>query len=281
MSVGFVIVTYNSAAVLRDCLASIPSGYPVIAVDNASRDDSVAIAESLGARIVSNPENLGFGAACNRGAKLLSASHVFFLNPDAVLADTALAELERAIQEFPDAGGFGPAVKIRGQVQSFRIKSYIQDQGRRYIADTQAPSGYTEVDFIDGAALICDLKLFSDLGGFDESLFLYYEDDDLSFRIRAAHKKLIFVPQSIVFHKKKSSSGSQIWLHYFRSWHETSSRIKLSKKYRLPFDMRREKKRAFIRLFRSALTMQFKKAARYLGVARALKAAGAYFDTPA
>ena len=52
MSIGFVIVTFNSASVLRDCLASIPAGHPIIVVDNASRDSSLAIAESFGAQIV-------------------------------------------------------------------------------------------------------------------------------------------------------------------------------------------------------------------------------------
>ncbi len=272
MSVGFVIVTFNSASVLRDCLASIPKGHEVIVVDNASRDNSLEIAKSFGAQIISNSANLGFGSACNQGAKLLSTSHVFFLNPDAVLTDNALAQIEKAIEKFPDAGGFGPAVRILGQSRSFRMKSYIQDPGRRYIEDSEAPTDYTEVDFIDGAALVCNLKLFSDLGGFDESLFLYYEDDDLSFRMRANDSKLIHVPHAVVLHQKKASSGSSFRLDYIRSWHETRSRIKLSKKYGLPFHAHREKKRAFIRFFRSALTMQFSKAARYLGVVRALRA---------
>jgi GT2 family glycosyltransferase len=272
MSVSFVIVAFNSTSVLRDCLASIPAGHPVVIVDNASQDRPGEIAKSFGAEIVLNSENLGFGAACNQGAKLLSTSHVFFLNPDAVLADNAVQEIERAIERFPDAGGFGPAVKNLGRTRSFRAKSYIQEQGPRHIEDSQAPFDYAEVDFIDGAAFICNLELFLDLGGFDENLFLYFEDDDLSFRIRSENRRLIYVPQSIVFHRPKSSSGSRFWLNYFRSWHEMRSRMKVSKKYGLPFDVRREKKRALIRLFRSAFLMQFGKAARYLGIARALKA---------
>ncbi len=270
MSVGFVVVTYNSAAVLRACLSSIPAGHQVVVVDNASRDRSVEIAKSFGARIISNPKNLGFGAACNQGAKLLSTSYVFFLNPDALLTESSLHELEKAIERFPNAGGFGPAVKIHGQTRSFRHKSYIQDQGSRYVKDSEAPLDCTAVDYIDGAALILDRKLFLELDGFDENLFLYYEDDDLCYRFRLQDKALIYVPMSIVLHKKKSSSGNYFKLHYIRAWHETRSRMKLSEKYGLPFDLRKEKKRAVIRLLRSLVTLRFIKAARYLGAVRSL-----------
>jgi N-acetylglucosaminyl-diphospho-decaprenol L-rhamnosyltransferase len=272
MSIGFVVVTFNSAAVLGDCLSAIPAGREIVVVDNCSQDQSVAVAKSFAVQILANPKNLGFGAACNLGARRLSAPYVFFLNPDAVLEKDALFELEQAIEKFPDAGGFAPAVKICGESRSFRNKSYIQDQGRRYMPDSQAPAGYADVDFIDGAALVCNRDLFLTLGGFDENLFLYYEDDDLSYRIRSHNKRLVYVPFSAVTHKKKGSSGPAFKLNYMRSWHETRSRMILSKKYKLPFDLAKEKKRAHIRLLRSALTLRLTKTARYLAVAQALRA---------
>ena len=268
MSIGFVVVTFNSAAVLGNCLAGIPAGREIVVVDNCSQDQSVAIARSFGTQIIANHKNLGFGAACNLGAKRLLAPYVFFLNPDAVLEKDALFELEKAIEKFPDAGGFGPRVKNLGQTKSFRSKSYIQ-QGR-YLEDCQVPTDYAEVDFIDGAALICNRDIFLKLHGFDENIFLYYEDDDLSYRIRCCGKALIYVPQALVLHAKKSSSKPKFRLHYLRSWHETRSRMKLSKKYGLPFDHGMEKKRALIRLFRSVITLKFRQAARYLGVTHAL-----------
>ena len=233
MSIGFVVVSYNSEAVLGDCLKRIPRHYEIVVVDNASEDKSTEVAKSYATHVISNAENLGFGAACNQGARLLTTTHVFFLNPDAHLSQSALYELERAIEKFPDAGGFGPRVKNLGQTKSFRSKSYIQ-QGR-YLEDCQVPTDYAEVDFIDGAALICNRDLFLNLHGFDENIFLYYEDDDLSYRIRCCGKALIYVPQALVLHAKKSSSKPKFRLHYLRSWHETRSRMKLSKKYGLPF----------------------------------------------
>lgn len=271
MSIGIVMVTFNSASVLGSCLESIPSGCHVVVVDNASRDDSAAIAEAAGVTVVRNRENRGFGAACNQGAKLLQTSHVLFLNPDAVLASGALEELALAIAKFPDAGGFGPAIEVPGESASFRATSYIQDQGRRYLSADQVPSACCEVDFVDGAAFVCNRQLFVDLGGFDEHLFLYFEDDDLSFRIRAADRRLIYVPDALVVHAKRASCGRGLRLHYLRAFHETRSRMVLSHKYGLPFYSFNEKKRAIIRTARALLTLNFVKAARYVGVFTALR----------
>lgn len=268
MSIGFVIVSYNSEAVLGGCLTLIPKNSEIVVVDNASEDGSAALARSFATHVISNGQNLGFGAACNQGAKLLTTSHVFFLNPDARLSEDALHEIERAIETFPDAGGFGPRIKNLGQKNSFRSKSYIE--GGRYLEDSEVPVDYAEVDFIDGAALICNREVFLSLGGFDENIFLYYEDDDLSYRIRSSGKALIYVPKALVVHAKKSSSKPKFRLHYFRSWHETRSRMKLSRKYGLPFDLGKEKKRARIRFYRALATLKFRKAARYFGVMQAL-----------
>ena len=201
MSIGFVIVTYESERVLPACLASIPKAHEIAVVDNASKDSSAEIAHTFGARLIVNRSNLGFGAACNQGAKLLSSSHVFFLNPDAILDENTIPELEKAMALWPDAGGFGPAIGIPGKRQKFRSVSFPESRGRGF-AQEVAPNGSAEAGFLDGAALVVDLKLYWELGGFDERIFLYYEDDDLCFRIRERNKKLIFVPSARVTHAR-------------------------------------------------------------------------------
>jgi len=269
MSIGFAIVTYNSERVLPACLESIPSGYEAVVVDNASKDNSVQIARSLGARTIVNEKNTGFGSACNTGAKLLSASHVFFLNPDAVLAEGAVSEMEKAIELYPEAGGFGPAIKTVGKRQKFRKHSYPQNQGRPSKTDVP-PAGLSEVDFLDGAALVCNLELFLKLGGFDERIFLYYDDDDLCYRMRLQNKTLIYVARAEVYHQRNGSSGRSIYLDYFRSFHAARSRMFISYKYGLQFDAKRERRRAGILFLRAMVTLNVRKAANSLGALIAL-----------
>jgi GT2 family glycosyltransferase len=114
--------------------------------------------------------------------------------------------------------------------------------------------------------MLCNSDAFLSLDGFDENLFLYYEDDDLSFRMKSAGWSLIYVPSAIVHHQKKHSSKRSLRLDYRRAWHETRSRIIVSTKHGLPFDKVVYRRRALIRLLRAALGFNIKKATRYLAI---------------
>lgn len=272
LAIGFILVSYNSAAVLGDAIKSIPKAYPVVVVDNASHDTSVIVARSLGASVIANNRNVGFGAACNQAARMLTTPYLFFLNPDATLHPGALEIIQQAIETFPDAAGFGPSVDIPGEASNFRSTSYVINQGRRYLSANETPTDYAEVDFLDGAAFLVDRNSFWRCGGFDENIFLYYDDDDLSFRLRQLNKKLIYVPQAKVSHLKKNSSKRNLRLDYSRAFHETRSRLLLNIKYGIPTELRKEKKRAVIRVMRALAVLNFRKTARYLGTLSALNA---------
>ena len=199
----------------------------------------------------------------------LSASHVFFLNPDAILAEGAVPEIEKAIRRYPGAGGFGPAIATPDKRQRFRSTSYPQYQGRPKEGDAP-PTDTVEVDFLDGAALVCDLELFLKIGGFDEGLFLYYEDDDLCFRTRSQNRKLIYVATANVMHNRNKSSRNGIYLEYFRSYHAARSRISISNKYNLPLDARRERKASYIRSLEINCCLERKKGREVLGYANCI-----------
>ncbi len=103
-----VTVSYNSAPELRRLLASLARHLPgaeVIVVDSASADDSVAIARNAGAQVLALAENLGFGAACNRGVAAAAAPVCALLNPDVGLLDDSLERLAAA------AAGRGQAAR--------------------------------------------------------------------------------------------------------------------------------------------------------------------------
>jgi N-acetylglucosaminyl-diphospho-decaprenol L-rhamnosyltransferase len=276
MEIGVVIVSYNSATVLGACLASIPKGCEVIVVDNASHDASAAMAASMGARVIKNSRNIGFGAACNMGARALTSSHVLFLNPDAMLHDDALTHFKTAISHYPDAAAFGPKIVLPGGQESFRYSSYVSDQGGGYVSVKHAPVADCCVDFIDGSAMICNRTIFLSLDGFDENLFLYYEDDDLCFRMRRAGYSLVHVPSAIVGHEKKACTTPTLGLDYLRAWHETTSRVILSKKYGLPFNSKLFRRVCLIRITRALMTLSFKKAIRYLAMFSAAGSSNGY-----
>lgn len=120
--VTIVTVCYNSLEVLPEMLASVPAGTRVVLVDNVSsdRDALSALAQSHGATLVLNDENLGFGRACNIGAAEAETEFLLFLNPDAALQKGAIDALLQAAEDNPDASGFNPRITDGKGRQSFR-----------------------------------------------------------------------------------------------------------------------------------------------------------------
>ena len=189
-----------------------------------------------------------------------------------MLDERTVPELEKAMALWPDAGGFGPAVKIPGKRPKFRSISFPESRGQRY-GEEAAPDESAEVEFLDGAAVVLDLKLFWEVGGFDERIFLYYEDDDLCYRIRQQGRKLIFLPSAQVTHARNESSKSSLYLDYFRSFHAAKSKAFICGKYAIPCDAGQETRRARILLLRSVASLNVRKAAKSLGALHAWRAA--------
>ena len=106
--VSVVLVTWNSARYLRRCLDGIASQthapMELIAVDNASQDDSVAMVASHAARVIRNDTNRGFSAAVNQAIAVARGEFVLLLNPDCHLTPDYAALLVETLRAEPDAG---------------------------------------------------------------------------------------------------------------------------------------------------------------------------------
>lgn len=186
-----IMVAYNSAHIIDRALATIPSGYPVICVDNASSDILDAAVSDPRVRLVRNDANIGFGRACNQGARLAATEFLLFLNPDVELAAGSIDALLAAAKRYPDAGVFAPRT-WNAEGAAWFSDSTILDQPARRPAD-RALAGDCCVGFIDGGVFMIRRSLFEDIGGFDENIFLYYEDDDLSRRLAGRKEAMIIV----------------------------------------------------------------------------------------
>ncbi len=98
--ISVVIVTYNSEACVGACIDSLAASLPdaeILVVDNASTDASRAAAARHGATVVELPENVGFGRACNVGARRATREHVLFLNPDVTIRAVDAGELAKLL----------------------------------------------------------------------------------------------------------------------------------------------------------------------------------------
>ncbi|GJD36994.1 glycosyltransferase family 2 protein [Methylobacterium aerolatum] len=231
-----IVVAHDSADALPSCLAALArEGVPAIVVDNASRDASVAVAEAAGARVVRNVRNEGYGRANNIGIRAAEgARHVLIVNPDVALQPGAAAALLRAVRDWPDAGLYSPRIvepdgRFFYQPRSLLAAYLTNPPGRRDL-----PEGDACAPFLSGACLMVERGLFLALGGFDEAIFLFYEDDDLCRRIADTGRALIHVHGAVALHGRGRSSAPERGRVFRSRWHLAWSRAHVSRKYGLP-----------------------------------------------
>lgn len=234
-SVTAIVVAFDSAHALPDCLGALRGeGVPVIVVDNASGDASAAVAEAAGARVLRNARNEGYGRANNVGVRAAETEFVLVVNPDVTVGEGAVAALVSAARRHPDAGLFAPKIvepsgRVFFQPRSL-LASRLPNPGGRLVL----PEGEACAPFFSGACFLMRRDLFLELGGFDEEIFLFYEDDDLCRRIEDSGRALVYVPQAVVKHGRGRSSGSRPGLVFRSRWHQAWSRAYVSRKYGLP-----------------------------------------------
>jgi GT2 family glycosyltransferase len=191
-SASIVIVTYDSAGVLPGCLESLRATEgvecDVIVVDNASSDGSAEIARRAGATVIANDRNDGFGRACNRGVAAATGEVVVLLNPDTTVTPDWLAILLDHLAEHPDIAVLCPTVVAPGAEAPLRP----------FLEDCAA---------LPGSAMVIPRAAWERLGGFDETIFLYWEDTDLCWRAWLAGLRVVKDHEALVHHVRGGSGG--------------------------------------------------------------------------
>jgi GT2 family glycosyltransferase len=226
-TLSVIVVTFRHGEALRGPLEAVAGqlrdGDELIVVDNASGDETpeVALAAAPAARLIRNPDNAGFPAACNRGAAAATGELLVFLNPDAVVAAgwrEAIARPARdgfgwgAWQGYVTAGG-GRVVNTRGGVLHFTGIAWAGGADEP-VGDGAAPA---DPAFVSGACLAIPRAEFEELGGFAPGFFLYHEDVDLSLRVRLAGGRLGVVADARVDHDYEFDKGPAKWRYLERN----------------------------------------------------------------
>lgn len=213
MNIGAVIVAHNSKEYIHACIANIASeGIElIIVVDNASTDGTTLQVQPLAQTILLS-ENKGFAVAANRGAELMNTDYVLFVNPDAYLQAGALKYVQDTLDHIPNIGALGMALQNVDHVsekQGFGIEPRLRNLFLRKVTNGKLLHAPFQVDWVSGGAMVVDHELFSRLGGFDESFFLYWEDVDLCKQIREAGYTVWVDPRANVVHIRGASQTSQ------------------------------------------------------------------------
>lgn len=264
--VDLVIVTYNSATVIGRCLESAGRLANVIVCDNASDDETAEIARRYGAQVVRNVINVGYGSACNVGAAAGTAPFLLFANPDVQFQPGAVEELVTAAQRYTDAA-FNPVIFSKGR-RRFKRRSRLL---RREEAWNQpAPREDCVVPILHGSCMLVRRSHFERIGGFDPHIFLFHEDDDISVRLRQSGVELRVAVASIIKHSEGGSSVRSALSGRIKGEAMGRSLVYVMKKHQMPLDLRRERRRIWLKLLSPHAFLNGARRAKLLGFLRGL-----------
>jgi len=230
---SIVIVTYNSAAHIENCIHSIMknidiSNYEIIIVDNCSTDETVNIIRKYNNVVLTvNSQNYGFATANNKGFKIARGEYVIVLNPDVnFTSETNVMKMLEYFKETRDTGIIAPKLYYRnGDVQE-NARSFpnilvllirglkLENRFRRYKfynkkVGNSNPEIVKNVDWVIGAFFIIQRKLLVELNYFDPKYFMYYEDADLCLRAAKKGYRVIYYPFVSAIHDYMRESSKK------------------------------------------------------------------------
>ncbi|TRZ51518.1 glycosyltransferase family 2 protein [bacterium] len=228
---SIIVVNWNTKELLADCLRSIYThtsnlSFEVIVVDNASVDGSpeMVAADFPQATLIRNHQNLGFGRANNQGFALARGKYIGLLNSDAALLNEAFEVLVKCLDSRSSVGIIGPILlKEDGSVDRACARGFITLKTEflsatgltglfpgRFSGAGQPLLEYENsqsVDCLSGACLLIRREALDKNRIFDPTFFMYGEDVDLCYGVKARGWKVYYCSAAKVLHRGKASTN--------------------------------------------------------------------------
>ena len=246
MGICAIIVSYRTGSALSECLQAALAADrldELVIVDNGNPKsetneiDRIAAADAR-VRVIRGQGNVGFGAACNLGARAAQSDILVFVNPDVVLLPDALTRLTDALPSSPSIVGgdlrdergapmrggrrerltlWRAAVSFTGLSRLENVAPSLRDFNRDH---DPLPARPVEVGAVSGALFVTRKADYEMLGGFDEGYFLHVEDVDLCRRAADAGWSVLFLPgpHGMHFGATSDAPAREVALHKARSF---------------------------------------------------------------
>jgi hypothetical protein len=231
LKTSIIIVSYNTRELLLKCLRSIYTyeardSVEIIVVDNNSTDGSARAVSMIFPDVVLIPQdrNIGFAAANNIGIRRARAMHLLLLNPDTEFVDHTLEPLlhfldcEQRVdlvgcRILNSDGSLQPSIyPLTGLISTIWVALFLEKLvpltkvAGRWKIGIPAPQEPVEVERVVGAFMLLRRSTLDKVGLFDESFFMYGEDEDLCYRIKDIGGRIVYFPHvSIVHHGGQSA----------------------------------------------------------------------------
>ncbi len=211
--VTILIPNYNGKKWLAQCLPTVEkSTYrnkEIVVVNNGSTDDSAEFLKKNypNVRVIEIKKNRGYAGANNFGVGKAFGKYVLLLNNDTQVTSSFLEPLVEKMEEDKGIGAIQPQIRsmtnkdlIDSIGSFFTFTGFLYHYGYFQPVKFKKYQKELSVYSVKGACFLMKRKDYIDLGGIDESFVTYVEESDLCHRILLSGKKIIYVPQSIVYH---------------------------------------------------------------------------------
>lgn len=236
IDLSIIIVSFNTKEILTDCIKSVIKytkgiEYEIIVVDNESKDGSLERIKELKntysqISLIDAKTNLGFGKANNLGAKNAKGEYLLLLNSDTLIFDNAIKESLESLKSIPNCGVFScKLLNANKSVQAsgghfptignvFAWQLFIDDLPiigsliHSFHPQIASYNKSRQMDWVTGAFMIIPKKVFDEVGGFDENIFMYTEEMELCFRLKQIGYQTVFQISPAIIHLGGASGGS-------------------------------------------------------------------------
>lgn len=236
MNVSVIMVNYNTLELTKNAINSLVEktkdiDYEIILVDNASKDGSHEYFSNLkleNFKYIQSGSNLGFGKANNLGYKQAKGEYIFLLNTDTLLVNNAIKILYETIRKENKIGIVGgnlydinmkPGHSFLKEIYSLKTEVYAsfgfflnipKKISKLFLKEKREDFNYTnnvmEVGYITGADMLIKKECIEKVGFFDPDFFMYFEETELTSRIKKAGYKVLSVPEAEIIHLEGKST---------------------------------------------------------------------------
>ena len=214
---------------IRKCLNSIDKECNVINVENSNNAEHKKNIEKEfnNVKCILAGENLGYGKANNIGLKETKTKYALILNPDTELFPKTLEKFLIVAQQNSNFAIISPNIKENKKKENFPYEVEGQTSNPT-VLDARLTKN------VKGFAMFLNLSEFKEIGFFDESFFIYFEEIDLCTRLFKKNKKIYWCPNILIYHEGGQSHDSSInsQMELSRNWHWMWSTFNYHKKYK-------------------------------------------------
>ena len=230
--ITIIIVAYKSTHIILEALKNIVGrGYPIKIVDNGSGDNLEELLKqnhpNSGIELILLANNCGFGRANNVALEQTTTKYAFLLNPDAIITEQSLDNLEIEADKDQNIALASPFPAIK-ENQNKEEQQQAIDTYKTQIKIFAEDENIIQTNFICGGYMLMNMAAFRKIGFFDKNLFLYGEDGEISGRSLDNGYKNILVKNSQAFHHigksiKINNKLTEYKILYLRNYHRAWS----------------------------------------------------------